>query len=254
MLFPNAVLFHKPLIFRQFDGLVAVETTRHGGLSQAPFSSLNLGRSSGDAPENVVENKRRLCEKLGIETAQLVTGHQTHGDQILTAKTAGDFPDFDAKITASPNLFLTVTVADCTPILVFDKRTRAVAAIHAGWRGTTLEIVRKTLERMKNEFGTAAIDCFAYVGTCIGDCEFEVGEEVADQFSIDFKTWNTERGKFFVDLKAANRAQLLAFGLPENQIEVSRFSTVENNDDFFSYRKESGKTGRFWNLIGILDN
>lgn len=244
-------MFHKPLIFSHLDELIAIETTRLGGVSPAPFEGLNLGRSSGDEPENVTENKRLLAEALGISPDQFVTGHQTHGDEIFVAKKAGNFNGFDAKITNERGIFLTVTVADCVPILIFDKKNKAVAAIHAGWRGTVAGLVGKTLQRMKTEFGTSGEHCLAWVGTCIGVDDFEVGDEVAALFSEKLKVWDAARGKFRVDLKAANRDQLLEFGLLDKQIEVSRFTTIADNDRFYSFRKEGPVTGRFWGLIGM---
>ena len=104
---------------------------------------------------------------------------------------------------------------------------------------------------MADEFGTSGDDCLAWVGTCIGVEDFEVGDEVAALFSEKFKVWDENRGKFRVDLKAANRAQLVEFGVPEGQIEISRFSTIANNDRFYSFRKEGPVTGRFWAAIGL---
>jgi polyphenol oxidase len=147
---------------------------------------------------------------------------------------------------------LAVSVADCTPILVFDSKNGASAAIHAGWRGTAAGIVEKTLARMAAEYGTRAADCFAYVGTCIDECSFEVGEEVAEAFSADFKRWDAVRGKFFVDLKCANAAQLWAIGLPPAQVEISPYSTVLHNADYFSHRSERGMTGRMMAVMGVI--
>jgi len=155
-------------------------------------------------------------------------------------------------VTNGPSILLAVSVADCTPILVYDARQKAVAAIHAGWRGTVAGIVHKTLIFMEKAFETNAADCFAYIGACIDECSFEVGEEVAVAFAEPFKRYDTGRGKFFVDLKKANAAQLLAFGIPESQIEISPYCTLRNADDFFSHRKDKGVTGRGMGVIGLL--
>ncbi len=245
-------MFHRPRIFEPFKNLLAVETTRHGGLSPAPFSSLNFGRSSGDALENVEANKTLLCHRLGIEKSQLVTGHQTHGEEILLAEKGGDFAGFDAKMTQKRGIFLAVTVADCCPILIYDDSKKAVAAIHAGWRGTAARLVEKTFRAMQNELGSEPKNCVAWVGTCIDERHFEVGPEVAEHFSDSQKRWDASRQKHFVDLKKANAEQLFSLGFAEKQVEISPFSTVSNNSDFFSYRKEGGQTGRFWNLIGLF--
>ncbi|MCB0627330.1 MAG: laccase domain-containing protein, partial [Saprospiraceae bacterium] len=123
-----------------------------------------------------------------------------------------------------------------------------------GWRGTVARIVAKTLAEMSATFGTDPRDCLAYVGTCIDECEFEVGPEVAEQFDPAFVRWDELRAKHFVDLKAANRAQLLDAGLPALQIEVSPYCTVQHNADYFSYRAEQGRTGRMLALIGWRKN
>lgn len=246
-----ALLFQNPSVFLPFQAVVAAQSTRHGGVSEAPFASLNLGLSVGDERERVLENRRRFFNGLGVDLHQVATSHQIHGSEILYADTPGHREGFDALITDVPGVFVTVSIADCTPILVFDAQHRAVAAIHAGWRGTAAGIVAKTLAEMQTRFGTRGGDCFAYVGTCIAECSFEVGADVADHFPASFKRFDAEKQKFFVDLKAANAAQLRAFGVPDAQVEISPFCTVQHNADSFSHRLERGKTGRMMATIGF---
>lgn len=238
-------------IFQQFPNLIAVETTRLGGISPLPYSSLNLGQNTNDAAQNVLQNRQLLFTDLGIKLNNAVFNHQIHDDKILCATEAGNFTGFDALISSKKNLYLTIGVADCTPILIFDAKNQAFAAIHAGWRGTVKQIIRKTLRAMQQNFSTQANDCFAYVGTCIDECSFEVDADVANHFTSDFKRWEEEKQKFFIDLKKANRQQLLDFGVPETQIEVSPYSTFLHNERYFSYRKEGGRTGRFMVIIGL---
>jgi len=243
-------LFRSPAIFRAFSPLLAIETTRHGGVSGAPYNTFNLGINTNDSPQKVAENYRLLFEKLGIEQAQVATSLQVHGEAILVATQGGRFEGYDALISNAPNVFLGITVADCTPILIYDTQQKAVAAVHAGWRGTVAQLGQKTLRAMQLQFGTQPQHCYAYVGTCIDHCHFEVGGEVAEQFQPNFKTFNAAQQRYFVDLKAANAAQLRAFGIPENQIEISNYATVAHNEDYFSYRHEKGQTGRMLALIG----
>ncbi len=244
-------LFRTPAVFQRFPELLAAESTRHGGVSAVPYASLNLGRSTGDDPERVAENRRRFYEALGIREEQVASSHQVHGEEIWVTGEAGRREGHDAIVTATPGVFTLVTVADCTPVLVYDARHRVVAAIHAGWRGTVSELVRKTLERMQVDFGTQGTDCHAYVGTCIDECSFEVGEDVADHFEGTFKRFDATKQKFFVDLKAANAAQLRAFRVPDSGLEISGYSTVFHNADYFSHRLERGTTGRMVALIGL---
>jgi polyphenol oxidase len=172
----------------------------------------------------------------------------------LYATEGGAFEGYDALITNQPNVFVGVTVADCTPILIYDTQHQASAAIHAGWRGTVQQIVFKTLQAMHAHFGTQPEQCYAYVGTCIDACSFEVGPEVAEQFAPEFCTFNAAQQRHFIDLKAANVAQLRIFGLPDSHIEISPYSTVLHNDDYFSYRHENGHTGRMLALIGLKNS
>lgn len=246
-------LFRRPAIFSKFEALVAAESTRHGGISPAPFHSLNLGGSTPDLPENVLENNHRFFTALGIPFSNVAKSHQVHGAEILEVKAPGRFEGYDALITDQPNIQLAVTIADCTPILLFDPKTHVVAAIHAGWRGTVQQIVGKTLLKMQETFGSLPENCIAYIGTCIDECSFEVGEDVAEHFDTVYKKWDADKQKFFIDLKKANQDQLLALGVSIDHIEVSSYSTVLNNEDYFSYRLENGLTGRMLATIGMAN-
>lgn len=243
-------LYRQPALFIQFTNLIAAESTRHGGISPAPFHSLNLGINTLDTPENVTENRRRFFTALGADSNRFASSVQVHGTNVLLATQPGRYKGYDALITQEPGLLVGVTVADCVPVLVYDAQTPAVAAIHAGWRGTVGGIVTKTLARMQEQFGTQPAHCYAYVGTCIDECSFEVGPEVASQFSPSFVRVDTDTQQAFVNLKAANQQQLQGFGIPASQIEVSAFSTMLHNHDYFSYRQEGGQTGRMLAVIG----
>lgn len=245
----NKSSFHQSL--KSCQNIVAGESTRLGGYSLPPYESLNLGLYTDDQQRTILKNRRFFFESLGIKPEQTAGSHQVHGDQVFVVEQPGQYEGFDALICNHKGIFLTVTVADCTPILIYDSQKEAVAAIHAGWKGTVLEIVRKTLELMSKNFGTKGEDCHAYIGTCIDECSFEVDADVADNFSLPFKRWDDNRNKFFIDLKAANKKQLLDFGIPDANIEVSTFSTFDHNDRYFSYRKEKGQTGRMLGVIGM---
>lgn len=244
-------LFRQPDLFKPFPGLIAAESTRHGGVSRPPYHTLNLGKHTDDHPDAVLENRQRFCTALGIAPNQLAWSKQVHGAAVRHVTAPGGAEGFDALITQTPGVVLAVSVADCTPVLVFDLVHRAVAAIHAGWRGAAAGIVGKALEAMSEQFGTRGADCVAYVGTCIDECSFEVGDEVAAEFDDGFKRFDSERNRFFVDLKKACAGQLRAFGIPADQIEVSPYSTVLHNEHYFSHRKEGGVTGRMMAVIGV---
>ncbi|MCB9081014.1 MAG: peptidoglycan editing factor PgeF [Lewinellaceae bacterium] len=241
-----------PSIFKAFPGLVAAESTRLGGVSRPPYASLNLGWSTPDDPEAVLENRRRFLQALGLDPASMASSHQVHGHEVLTVTAPGRYDGYDALITQQKGICLAVTVADCTPILIYDPKQQAIAAAHAGWRGTVQEIVRHTLTAMQQQFASNPADCYAFIGTCIDECSFAVDADVADHFTSPYKRWDEQQGKFFVDLKAANQQQLLTAGLQPDRIEISPFSTVTHNDRYFSHRKEKGQTGRSINVIAMI--
>lgn len=241
----------QPDIFKKYKKVVAGQTTRQGGVSTAPYDSLNLSFNTEDDIENVTENRKRAWETFSFSEEQTATAHQTHGIAVKKVEQAGKWEGFDAFITRKKNILLAVSVADCSPILLYDPAQEAIAAIHAGWKGTIHRIVTNTLQNMESAYKTNPRDCLAYIGTCIDVCDYEVGPEVSDQFPEAFKVWDTERKKYRVDLKATNRHWLIEAGLHPENIEVSPYSTYTNDDIFFSHRKSGGKTGRGMAMIGI---
>ncbi len=243
-------MFRAPALL-QHPELVVAESTRHGGVSTGPYASLNLGKHTADAPECVEENRRRFSTAVGFRPEQLAYSAQVHGTEVLRVEASQIFSGYDALVTQKPGIVVAVSVADCAPVLVYDTRHRAVAAIHAGWRGTVGGIVSKTLQAMAQWFGTRGSDCFAYVGTCIDECSFEVGPEVAVQFDRAFVRFDPSQKRYFVDLKGAIAQQLRDWGLPEEQIAISPYSTVLHSEDYFSHRKSGGCTGRMMAVIGL---
>lgn len=242
---PNRVV--RPAIFQSIPGLVAGVSTRHGGLSEAPYTSLNLGVHTDDDSAVIEQNLSLFCTDLGVSSADLARSYQVHGDKIWVTGRAGYQSGFDAMVAVQPGVFAGVGIADCTPILLADPVTRVCAAIHAGWKGTVAKIVEKTAKRLIENRGSNPADILAYIGPCISLAHFEVGDEVAAQFDEAFKI--RKGAKWHVDLKAANAAQLQALGI--QQIEIDPACTVANNADFFSHRTEKGVTGRMLALIGF---
>ncbi len=235
--------------FRQM-GLIAVQSTRHGGVSPAPWASLNLGLHTADDPERVRANRRRFFDALGVDVCAVAGGHQVHGAEVAVVAQVGQYDGCDAFVSNQPGLLLTVTVADCVPVLLFDPKRQVVAAAHAGWRGTVQQVAARTVQAMHHRFGCQPADLYVWIGASIGFEQFEVGPEVARHFAQAHKKQSKHPGKWLVDLKAANRAQLEACGVPSNQIEVSYWCTAAHNYDFFSHRKEGGRTGRMLAAIG----
>lgn len=238
----------QPALFKQF-GVVAAQSTRHGGVSPDPYASLNLGHSTADEASHCAENRSLFLGDFGFTPTQVASAHQVHGVNILVAAAPGREEGYDALITQEKGLVLAVSVADCTPILLYDSVRQVAAAIHAGWKGTTSYLVQRTVVAMGEVFGSRPENIYAWIGACIGFEDYEVSEDVAHLFPEPFKLAKTQPGKYLVDLKGFNAAQLEETGIPEEQIEISTFSTVANNADFYSHRAESGITGRMWAII-----
>jgi YfiH family protein len=247
--------FVAPEIFSSFPTLVASQSTRHGGESPAPFDSLNLGLSTGDAHDYVHRNREVFFGEQEIDISQVALSHQVHSDAVLYAKSPGKYDGFDALITNKRHVFLAVSIADCVPILIYDYAAQAVAAVHAGWRGTSKQILYKTLRTLQATFGTTANTCVAYIGTCISAAHYQVDADVAAHFNSDVKVYSAPEDKFYLDLKLANVAQLKSFGLSDDQIEVSPYCTYADSAHFFSHRfathHTGGKTGRMMACIGL---
>jgi hypothetical protein len=173
-----------------------------------------------------------------------------HGHEVLAVTSDGQWEGYDAFVCQTPGVFVSVSVADCAPILLFDPAAKVVGAAHAGWRGTAAGIGAKTVAAMA-ALGAQPERCLAYIGTCIDVCDFEVGADVAEQFDEAHRRPGAAPGKFWVDLKAANRDQLLAAGLAAAHIEISPFSTVAHASDYFSHRASGGVTGRSMAVVGL---
>lgn len=239
-----------PRIFNT-SKIIAAQSTREGGVSSQPFNSLNLGLSLNDDEYNVIKNRELFFGKLSIKLNNVSRSQQVHGNKVLVVNQPTTSSGFDALITNKKNNFLAISIADCTPILIHDEKQNAVAAIHAGWKGTVTEIVKHTLAAMQTNFGTQGKDCKAFIGACISYQNFEVDEDVAKHFNDSLKHFDTQKQKWFVDLKSANKNQLIDFGVLPQNIEITEYCTVADNKLFFSHRKEKGNTGRMIAVIGM---
>jgi len=243
-----------PACFTRFPGVVALQSTRKGGVSSGEYATLNLGNNTGDQPELVRQNTIRLCRFAGIDAGMLVSSTQVHGTEILHADKPGRYEGYDAFITAKKDLFLCIYTADCFPVLLYDPGNQAVGAVHAGWKGSSGSIVMKTIRAMQRAFGSIPTECIAWIGTGISAAAYEVGREVA--LSFEPGEWqhspeSPDEEKYLLDLGRVNFHQLLEAGVPAQNIERSPFCSMINNDLFYSYRRDEGKTGRMVTLIGI---
>lgn len=253
----------KVLVCRALEekGFVNGFSTRLGGTSSFPENALNLSGLDIDAAENVSENRRRFLQLFDGDF-QIATVWQIHSDKIKVIKSADDARDtdekFDALVADISDLLVGVKTADCVPVSIGDERTKAFAAVHAGWRGTVQSIVPKTIDRMRENFGTRAEDLTVAIGAAALNCCYEIGRDVMDAFAQNFPNSEnlftpTVENHARVDLHTANRLQLLDSGVAPENIFAAPLCTIDRTDLFFSYRVESkkfGKTGRLLSVIG----
>ena len=254
-------------------------STRPGGVSDLEGKKvLNLGFAEWDTRKLVVENRRLFQSALNADNLALVTLTQSHSDvvQVFDSVPAESCRG-DASATIRPGLLLGVQTADCVPILLVDPQKRAVAAVHAGWRGTLQRIITKAIGKMQMQFGSRPDGLLAAIGPSIGGCCYEVGTEVAVEFKSQFSNasdWFDELRtgdepnplqwlnrmppghqpppkNVFLDLRKANRALLLDAGLRAQNIFVVDLCTACRRDLLFSYRREGAVSGRLMSVVGI---
>jgi YfiH family protein len=246
--------FIVPRSFTPYPGLIALQSTRKGGVSSEAYASLNLGKNSGDDPQLVYQNTLCLCAAAGIDPARMVSSTQVHGTEILCAQKPGEYHGYDAFITNRQDLFLSIFTADCIPILLFDPHNHAAGAVHAGWKGSAGKIVMKTIQAMQANFGSVPNECLAFIGTGISGAAYEVGPEVALAFNPAERQPSSqpdEAQKYLLDLSAVNFRQLIESGVSASNIERSPFCSLNDSDLFYSYRRDNSKTGRMVSLIGL---
>jgi YfiH family protein len=238
-------------------------TTRHEGVSRPPYNSLNLGSGTQDASHNVQGNRSVLARAFGTTLERLVTVTQVHGtDLVVIDQPNNDFGHFaklecDGIVTNQSGVMIAVCVADCVPVLLYDPRQRAVAVLHAGWKGTAGNIVARGVDALVSCFGSRPTDLRAAIGPAIGPCCYEVDAPVKAGFAQQPEVWNlyatkNDGGSWQLDLAAVNRHQLLAAGLAASQIEEANQCVCCTADSFFSYRREKGETGRQAGFIMLV--
>ena len=237
-------------------------STRLGGVSPAPWDSLNLGTSRGDEAANVAENFRLFRCAIGAETGPLVKNHQVHGT-LVRSVTAADaespetVPTFDADglVTDEEGVTLTVFSADCLPILFWDPVRRCIAAVHAGWRGTAAGIAAEAVKAMTQRYGCLTENIHAAIGPGISNCCFETTGDVPAALrehlgpSAEDCITDHKNGKFHVDLKKANTIWLEKAGLERANIAVSDACTACHLETFWSHRRTGNVRGSMAAMI-----
>lgn len=251
----------------ELPGVAHCFTTKHGGVSNGIFSTMNMSFTRGDNKKNVFENYRRICKSIGTHHEKCVLSNQTHTTniRIVTEDDAGkgillkrDYEDVDGLITNVKGLTLVTQYADCVGLLFYDPEKRVVATSHAGWRGTVGQIGRLTVEKMVDVYGCKPQNIRCGIAPSIGKCCFEVDQPVFDEFikmkGVDLTDCITDdgNGKYHIDLWEVNRRTLISAGVYPNNISVTDLCTKCLHDDFFSHRYTNGQRGNLAALIALV--
>lgn len=239
-------------------------TTRQGGVSEGVFNTMNLGFNRGDKEENVRENYQRLALQLGISVDDFVLSKQVHESTVIRVdeRHRGNgfnyeqqFLGVDGFVTNDRHVALVTFFADCVPLFFYDPIKSAIGMSHAGWRGTVLHIGPKTVQKMRDEFGSLPEDILVGIGPSIGACCYEVSEDVKKQFDLSFNddiiasVVYPTRDKYHLDLWKANELDLIEAGIKKEHIEQSKLCTQCHASTFFSHRVMGNDRG---SQVGIL--
>ncbi|MCD6119215.1 peptidoglycan editing factor PgeF [bacterium] len=292
----DGILLRFPLFEMFEDSIRAAVTTRIGGVSESPYDTLNLGLLSGDKPERVIENRRRALSHFrtgkvdpayklsdwagvmqvhGSKIAFVSRGQnrsedETQPDSIDTDNaraifTHGGVPtlEADGMCTSEAGIVLTILVADCVPVVLYDANNHALGVAHCGWQPTAKGVLTNLIATMHERFGTHPRDTFAGIGPGIGGHNYEVGEDVASHFRGEeyegFRVqWESPKNaegdetKFHLNLQAALNAQLSNADIPRGHVNTLVRCTFEEREIFFSYRRDGAKTGRMALMAELL--
>lgn len=249
----------------KFPGLVAGFTTKNGGVSKAPYASLNIGFHVGDNKEDVVANRSQLAKKLSFPLTDWVCAEQTHETKIVKVlpsdcgKGAKDYLSSlkatDGLFTTEKQILLSLVFADCVPLYFIAPKHSMVGVAHAGWKGTVAGIATSMIESW-NQAGILSSDIHVTIGPSIcGDC-YVVDDKVVKFVQklledYDEKPYNLiSEGQYNLNLKQVNAEILVKAGVPREQIDISTLCTSCENEKFFSHRRDQGKSGRLMSFIG----
>lgn len=240
----------KPHIFNNYPEIIFGFSTKISKDAIPPYY-FNLSYSVGDEKSAVDKNRKIFFEAIGLSVENVGYQRQIHSDIVQVIGCGGDNGASDALITSEKNLGLAIAVADCTPIFIYDKKNKVIAAIHSGWQGTEQKILLKTLLKIQKDYSSRPENIIAYIGPSISQTNYEVGNEVAEKFD---QTFVKPKGKkYLLDVSGVNYKILLDFGIPKNQIQKSELCTYEFNSLFHSYRKDGVVSGRSLGVIAIKE-
>lgn len=259
----NLPLLQSPLLAEETN-LIHAFTTRSGGESVGPLASFNLGRhqSTEESRADAMNNRRRLCQALGLNFEKLVVPAQVHSANIIWVSEADGLQNvrsgadvdiaqlslgnLDGAATTIRSLPLLLHFADCVPIILYERKLRAAAVLHAGWKGTAQQIAKHCVEQFQTKLGSDAANIIAAIGPAIGKCCYPVGDDCAEKLAQTVASAqgliSQIDGKAYADLQAINALQLLECGV--GKVDVNANCTACQPDVFYSHRRFQGNTGR----------
>lgn len=234
----------EPEILNESNGIEAWFSCKNiqPGLEEHFIKGLNLGFNTNEKAEIVEQNRSLLLSSLGIDAEWIAYAGQVHGNRVQVVAQGGTYGETDALVTQVPGLTLAIQVADCAAVLLADAQKKIVAAVHAGWRGAAGDILPGTITKM-HSLGAAVKDIKAFVSPCISQQNFEVGNEVADQFPDNFVDYQSYK-KPHIDLKSFLEHQLRKMGISKENIQIHEGCTVAEEQRYYSYRREQQNSGR----------
>lgn len=246
--------FIKPDILDQQDRIKAWFTLKNRDYKRPgqTIKGLNLGFNTSENKEQVAKNRLTLLSSLNIDPKWTAYAEQVHSNRVQFVSGGGTYPSTDGLVTTISGLTLAIQVADCAAVLLWDADNGVIGALHAGWRGAVGNIVNRGIKEMINQ-GANPQSTKAFVSPCISWKNFEVGDEVADQFPDRFVHYSDFK-KPHVDLKRFIKHQLVDEGISKSKIEIRKECTIDEADDFYSYRREGEQSGRMLALITMNKN
>ncbi|MDI3256157.1 MAG: peptidoglycan editing factor PgeF [Kyrpidia sp.] len=263
----GGVAYWRMAAWESLGGVRARFFTRLGGSSRPPYDSLNFGFGSGDAIETVQDNRRRAAASFGRSLESWTFCHQVHGNRILSVSAADAgrgalgphdiLGEADGMVTREPGVVLAVLAADCVPVLLYAPDIGAVAAVHAGWRGTAVRVVEAAIGALV-DWGAAADRMYGAIGPSIGPCCYEVDDRVRLAFddhwtAVPEGVFVPNRpGHYTLDLWGANREILRQNGVPGERVAVLGVCTSCRPDVCYSHRRDRGVTGRMAAAVALV--
>ena len=239
-------------------GVIGACFTRLGGVSNEPYKSLNVGSSVGDQKARVVQNRSKLFQAIGLPEESMYDAWQVHSTDYVVAIEPRDLSSEQKKVdillTQNPSVTLMMRFADCVPIFLYDPKMRVVGLAHAGWMGSIHRIGSKAVDAMVKEFGCQRDEIITAIGPSIGPDHYEVGIDVVEELTQNFRDQANEfltiiNNKCFLDLWGVNAFVLREAGI--RKIEIAKKCTACDVDEWYSHRKEKGKTGRFGAILSL---